>query len=120
VILAKLAFVVTTTSRAALAALGQRAGTALGCTFAPHQDHQFDRGEALAASVLGLRLTLSHDPDVAEGDERLYVLEGWLRDDLDAEWDADAPVVDIRGFVHGVLTLADPGGGWVVEPALAG
>lgn len=73
---AKLAFVVTTTARAGLAALSARVGKALGCTFAPHQDNQFDRGEAWAASVLGLRLTLSHDPDVAEGEERLYVLSG--------------------------------------------
>lgn len=111
----KISFTASMSSRASLADVGARAGKALGCTFAPHEDNQFDRGEALAAFVLGLRITLSHDPDVELGEERRYVLDGWLADQLDADWDADAPVVDLRDYIVGVLTLADPGGGWSAD-----
>ena len=108
----KLSFVLSSSSRASLTAVAAGAGKALGCVFAPHQDNQFDRGEAVAAVVLGLQITLSHDPDVAEGEDRLYVLSGWIRDDLDADWDADAPVIDITANIVGVLAFADPDGGW--------
>lgn len=111
----KISFALSAIARASLAAVAKRAGDALGCTFAPIRDRMYERGEAMAASVLGLHVTLSHDPDVAEGEERHYALLGWLRDDLDAEWDSDAPVIDISENLLGVLTLADPEAGWFID-----
>ena len=63
-----------------------------GCTFAASGDPLFEPGEALEASVLGLHITLSADPEVPEGKERTYVLMGGVRDDIEAEWALGAPV----------------------------
>jgi hypothetical protein len=110
-----ISFAVSTMSRASLADIGARAGKALDCTFTPHQDRDNDRGGALAARALGLLLVLSHDPDIPEGEERLFTLVGWLRDELDADWDPDAERIDLGEYVLGVLALTDRDGGWFVD-----
>lgn len=109
----QISFQVRRQSTDALAAVGERVGEALGCTFVESTDKLFEPGEALQASVLGLHITLSHDPAIPDGAPRTYVLIGGVRDDLEAEWDLGVPVVSISRFVLGVLTIAD-GDGWYI------
>jgi hypothetical protein len=96
-----------------LAVMGKRVGEALGCAFAASTDKLFEPGEALQASVLGLHITLSHDPSIPEGAPRTYALIGGVRDDIEAEWSIGVPVISISRYVLGVLTIAD-GEGWYI------
>lgn len=99
-----------------LAAMGERVGRALGCTFAESEDKLFEPGEALEASVLGLQITLRQNLEAAEGEARTFVLMGGVRADLEAEWDIGVPVIDISRYVLGVLSIAD-GEGWELAGA---
>jgi hypothetical protein len=96
-----------------LAAMGERVGKALGCTFVASQDRMFEPGTALEASVLGLHITLSRDPAVPDGTPQKYVLMGGVRDEIEAEWNTDAPVISISEYMLGLLTLVD-GAGWYI------
>jgi hypothetical protein len=109
----QISFQVRRDSSDSLAAMGERVGAALGCTFVDSTDKLFEPGEALQASVLGLQVTLSADPSIPEGTTRSYALIGALRDDLEAEWSIGVPVISISRYVLGVLTIAD-GEGWYI------
>lgn len=109
----QISFQVRRDSSDGLAAMGERVGAALGCTFVESTDKLFEPGEALQASVLGLQVTLSADPSIPEGTARSYALIGALRDDLEAEWSIGVPVISISRYVLGVLTVAD-GEGWYI------
>jgi hypothetical protein len=109
----QISFQVRRDSSDSLAAIGERVGAALGCTFVESTDKLFEPGEALQASVLGLQVTLSADPSIPEGTARSYALIGALRDDLEAEWSIGVPVISISRYVLGVLTVAD-GEGWYI------
>jgi hypothetical protein len=109
----QISFQVRRDSSETLAALGERVGKALGCTFVESTDHLFEPGEALEASVLGLHITLSSDPSVPEGAARSYVLMGGMRDDIEAGWDIGAPVISISRYILGMLTITD-GEGWYI------
>jgi nitric oxide synthase oxygenase domain/subunit len=109
----QISFQVRRDSSETLAGMGERVGKALGCTFTESTDTLFERGEALEASVLGLHITLSHDPSLPENVPRTYVLMGGVRDDIEAEWDIGVPVISIGRYVLGVLTITD-GEGWYI------
>ena len=109
----QISFQVRRRSSETLAAMGERLGNVLGCMFAASTGPLFEPGEALEASVLGLHITLSHDPAIPEGRERTYVLMGGVRDDIEAEWDLEVSVISISGYVLGMLTIAD-GEGWYI------
>lgn len=109
----QISFQVRRDSGDTLAAMGERLGEALGCTFVASTDKLFEPGEALQASVLGLHITLSADPSIPDGARRTYVLIGSVRDDIEAEWDIGVPVISISRYVLGVLTIAD-GEGWYI------
>jgi hypothetical protein len=109
----RISFQVRRDSTDTLATMGERVGEALGCAFAESTDRLFEPGEALQASALGLHITLSHDPSIPEGAKRTYVLMGSVRDDIEAEWDVDAPGISVSRYVLGVLTITD-GEGWYI------
>ena len=113
-----LTFQVRRRSRETLTRMGERVGLVLGCTFSPSDDRRFTAGEGLEATVLGLRVTLSHDPDEPEGSERTYVLMGKLHGELDAAWSEEfAPRLSITGYLHRLLTVIDGDGWYVATPA---
>lgn len=109
----QISFQVRRRSTETLTAMGERVGNVLGCTFTPSEDKLFEPGEALEASVLGLSVTLSHDPALPEGEERSYALIGSVRGDIEAEWDIGVPVISISRYMLGMLTIAD-GEGWYI------
>lgn len=96
-------------SRESLSAIAERVAAALQCSFAPLEDRMYERGEAVAAAALGLHVVISHDPDVPDGEQRVYSLLGDVQEQLHAEWAADAPIIDISSYLLAVLDLRDPG-----------
>ena len=68
----------------------------------------FDSDEALEASCLGLQITLSHDPEIPEGELRTYVLMGALRGDIEVQWDIDVSTISISEYMLGVMNICDP------------
>ena len=99
-----------------LTAMGERVGNVLGCTFTSSDDKMFEPGEALEASVLGLHITLSHDPALPEGVARTFVLMGSVRDDIEAEWDLGVPVISISRYMLGTTSSAGP----AITPSASG
>ncbi|BAZ16712.1 hypothetical protein NIES4071_85900 [Calothrix sp. NIES-4071] len=108
-------FQVRLKSRATLSDLGERVGSILGCNFEPSFDHMFDSGEGIEASCLGLQITLSHDPDIPEGEERTYILMGMLRGDIEAQWDIGVPQISINEYILGVMTICDDEGWYIPD-----
>ena len=102
-----LSFGVLIKTRATLTALGERVGRVLGCRLEPFRDATFSYGEAVGASCLGLDITLSHDPEVSEGEERTYVLSGYTTEAVLAQWEIGVPVHRISDYVLGLMRTVD-------------
>jgi hypothetical protein len=113
----QISFQVRLDSSDALAAIGERVGKALGCAFTASSDKLFEPGEALEATALGLHITLSHDPSQPAGAPRTFALIAGVRDDIEAAWDLDVPVVSISRYVLGVLTIACDEGWYIATEA---
>jgi hypothetical protein len=109
----QISFQVRKRSSESLAAMGECVGQLLGCTFVESTSKMFDPGEALETTALGLSISLSHLPSPSESELRTYVLMGGLRDDIEAQWDIEAPTISISDYVLGMLKLVD-GEGWYI------
>ena len=113
----QISFQVRKRSSASLAAMGEHVGRLLGCTFVESTSKMFEPGEALEATALGLSISLSHLPSPSEGEPRTYVLMGGIRDDLEAQWDIEAPTISISGYVLGMLRLVDDDAWYIASEA---
>jgi hypothetical protein len=113
----QISFQVRKRSSEPLAAMGEHVGQLLGCTFVESTSKMFDPGEALETTALGLSISLSHLPSASGGEPRTYVLMGGVRDDLEAQWDIDAPTISISEYVLGMLRLVDDEGWYIASEA---
>jgi hypothetical protein len=111
----KVTFQVRLKTRETLRQLGDRVGQAIECRFAPSFDRMFSGGEGMEATCLGLKITLSHDPAVPDGELRTYVLRGALRDDIEAQWDLNTPSVSISNYILGVIRFCDNEGWYIAD-----
>ena len=91
----KVSFQVRLRSAQRMEQVAGRVTAALGCEFGPARSHEFEPGEALQATTLGLVVDLIGDPDAGEGTEVTYVLRGLVRPDVEAELDVDAATISI-------------------------
>ncbi len=102
-----ISFQVRVRSAETLDEIGARVTRALGCRFEPSEDREFFRGEGLESYALGLRITLSHDPGAPDGEERIYILRGLVRDDIAVQQGIDPPTTSISKFIFGVMKTLD-------------
>jgi len=103
----KVSFQVRLRSTQRLEQIGDRVATALGCQFAPAEDHEFEPGDALEATTLGLVIHVIGEPAVEPGSEAVYVLRGLVRPDVEAELAVDAPTTSITEYVLAVMQVLD-------------
>ncbi len=111
----KVSFQVRLRSAETLATIAARVGAALGCELAPAFGHEFEPGEAMQGSALGLVLDLIGEVDAEEGAEITYVLRGLVRPDIEAELDVDAPTISISEYVLAVLHVVDDDGWYIAD-----
>jgi hypothetical protein len=111
----QISFQVRLNEQATLLEVGARVSKALESVFQPSGSKLFEDGEALEATCLGLWITLSHDPEISEGEVRNFVLMGMVKGDLEAQWEINRPNISISQYILGVLSTYDHGGWYIAD-----